>query len=311
MRVYQGVHEFQKLDYPVVTSGTFDGVHLGHQKIIENLKKIAGERGGETVLITYWPHPRHVLYPDDESLKILTTFEEKSELLAAAGVDHLIKIPFTLDFSKLSSSQFIRKILIEQINTKVLVIGYDHRFGRNREGGFKHLKENSREYGFEVQEIPRQDIENMAVSSTKIRKALVEGEIGRATCYLGRHYAIRGTVVHGNRIGREIGFPTANIEVNDKHKLIPADGIYAVRVKRRESIYDGMLSIGYRPTIGDSDRTIEVNIFDFNDDLYGEQLEVYFVARFRDEKKFDTLEELKHQLYLDWQEAVKILSGKI
>jgi len=310
MKIYRGIEEFKPLKYPVVTSGSFDGVHRGHQKILNRVTSIARERGGDSVLITFWPHPRHILYPDDNSLKILTTFDEKARLLEKAGIDHLIKIRFTREFSQISSEDFIRKYLVEKINTRVLVIGYDHRFGKNREGGFEHLKANSAHYGFEVEEIPPEDVDHVAVSSTKIRKALYMGDLDLANRYLGRRYSISGVVAPGKKIGRQLGFPTANIQVDDDKKLIPVDGIYAVFVEVEGMLHKGMLSIGVRPTIGVTERTIEANIFEFDRDIYGARIAIHFVRKFRDEMKFDSLEELKKQLELDKETATRILAGK-
>lgn len=307
MNIYHGIEDFNKLDYAVVTSGTFDGVHVGHQKILQRLKEVAMKEGGETVLITYWPHPRLVLYPDQTDLQLLNTFEEKAELLRKQGINHLLRIPFTKDFAKTSSQDFIKKILVEKIGTKKLVIGYDHRFGKNREGSFEHLKANASKYGFEVEEISRQDVENVAVSSTKIRTALFEGDVSTATHLLGRPYELHGRVVKGEKIGRFIGFPTANIEVEFKHKLIPADGSYAVTVRRNQSLLKGMLNIGYRPTVGGKIRTIEVNIFNFNEDIYGENIAIDFIDRIRDEMPFDDIEALKAQLEKDKTKAQGIL----
>ncbi len=308
MRIYNGIQEFEQLNFAVVTIGSFDGVHIGHQKIIERLISIAKKRNGESVLMTFWPHPRHVLNPEDKSLKILTTFYEKATLLEQSGIDHLIKIPFTAEFSQLSSAEFIKIYLLAKINTKVLVIGYDHRFGKNREGSFENIKSNSEQYGFEVEEIPEQDVNNVAVSSTKIRKALLEGDVDLASKFLGRYYAITGMVVPGNKIGRQLGFPTANILPDNEYKLIPGDGIYAVRVEFENVFYDGMLSIGFRPTIGLSDRTIEVNIFNFDKDIYNNQLTIHFIYKFRDEAKFENLHELQLQLHRDYETATRILS---
>ncbi|MBL3658485.1 bifunctional riboflavin kinase/FAD synthetase [Fulvivirga sediminis] len=307
MKIYHGIDDFKKLDFAVVTSGTFDGVHIGHQKILERLNEIAKKCNGETVLITFWPHPRLVLYPDDSNLKLLNTFEEKAELLKNQGIDHLIRIPFTKEFSNLTSEEFIRQILVDTIGTKKLVIGYDHRFGKNREGGFEYLKAHSAEYGFEVEEISRQDIDNVGVSSTKIRKALLEGDATTATELLGRPYSINGRVVKGEKLGRIIGFPTANIELDFRHKLIPADGSYAVKVMCNHNFYNGMLNIGYRPTVSGTRRTIEVNIFDFNQDIYGENVLINFIGRIRDEIKFEDIEALKAQLKEDKLTAQKIL----
>jgi riboflavin kinase/FMN adenylyltransferase len=258
-------------------------------------------------VITFWPHPRLVLHPEDESLKLLNTFEEKTELLKAQGIQHLIRIPFTKEFSHLSSEEFIVKILVETIGTKKLVIGYDHRFGKNREGSFEQLKLNAPHYGFEVEEIPRQDIDHIGVSSTKIRQALESGDLETATHLLGMSYSLTGRVVKGDKLGRLLGFPTANIEVDTKYKLIPADGIYVVTVKHEHASFGGMLYIGNRPTINGTKRNIEVNIFDFDKDIYGESLTIYFHRLIRGDMKFNDLEELKLQLYKDKEDSLAVL----
>lgn len=295
---------------PVVTTGTFDGVHLGHQKIISRLKETAKEENGETVLITFFPHPRMVLFPDDNDLKLINTQEEKIELLEQYGIGHLIIIPFTKEFSRLTSVEFVRNILVNQIKTKRLVIGYNHHFGRNREGSFEHLKEYGPLYGFEVEEIPAKDIDSIEISSTKIRNALQSGDVRTAASYLGHEFSLTGKVVDGKKIGRQIGYPTANILVEDKYKIIPADGVYAVKVKHDNKIYGGMLNIGNNPTVNGKHKTIEVNIFDFNKDIYEENATIYFIERLRDEVKFNGLEELKDQLAIDKINSLKILQTK-
>jgi riboflavin kinase/FMN adenylyltransferase len=307
MKIYHSLDDFTPLDYATVTSGTFDGVHLGHQKILGRLKEIAEKNNGETVVITFWPHPRFILRPDDISLKLLNTFEEKAELLKEQGIQHLIRIPFTKEFSQLSSEEFITKILVTTIGTKKLVIGYDHRFGKNREGSFEQLKENGPTYGFDVEEIPRQDVDHIAVSSTKIRQALEIGDLNSALHLLGRPYSISGRVVKGDKLGRLMGFPTANIEMETHHKLVPMDGIYAVMVKYSHQEFGGMLYIGNRPTVNGTKRNIEVNIFDFNKDIYGEDLSINFIKLIRHDMKFDDLEQLKQQLAKDKVHALAIL----
>jgi riboflavin kinase/FMN adenylyltransferase len=306
MKVYQSFEDFKKLDFAVVTSGTFDGVHYGHQKILDRLNEITHKNSGESVLLTYWPHPRLVLYPEQE-LFLLTSIEEKTELLSLNHVDHLIIIPFTSEFASLSSEDFIFKILVEKIGTKKLVIGYDHRFGKNRSGSFEELKKDGPIYGFEVEEIPKQMIDNNAVSSTKIRKALLDGKVQIADEYLGRPYTIHGKVIKGDQIGRTINFPTANIEVIFKHKLIPAEGIYAVRVKIGNNYHKGMLNIGYRPTFGGTQKRMEVHIFDFDMDIYDEEIIVEFYSKIRSEIKFQNVGALKAQLVQDKADALKIL----
>lgn len=308
MKVYQGISNFKKIKNAVVTSGTFDGVHIGHQKIIQRLREIADKIQGETVLITFWPHPRFVLYPNGIKFHLLTSIEERIEILGQSGIDHLIIIPFTREFSNLSSEAFIKEILVEKIGTKKLVIGYDHRFGKNRSGSFEELKKDGPLYGFDVEEIPEQDIDHVAVSSTKIRSAIEQGDLTTANKYLGRDYSLRGYVVKGDGLGMKLGYPTANVKVEFEHKLIPADGIYAVRVKRRDQMYNGMLNIGYRPTVSGTHHVIEVNIYDFNEIIYGEFIEVFFVQKTRNEIKFESLDALVNQLHRDKEEIVKILS---
>lgn len=308
MKVHHGIEEFHKKGNAIVTSGTFDGVHVGHQKILRTLQEIAKETGGETVLITFWPHPRLVLDSVGENIKLLTLFEEKARVLERYGLDHLVKIPFTREFSELSSEEFIQQILVQGLGTKTLVIGYDHKFGKNREGSFESLKANSAQWGFDVREIPRQDIENVGVSSSRIRKALAEGDIHISNKYLGYEYCLNGTVVAGDKLGRQLGYPTANINIDSELKLIPAGGSYAVRVSHNQTSYQGMLNIGLRPTVDGRKQTIEVHIFDFDQDIYGQQINVQLVKRIRFEQKFASLELLQKQLSSDKEMARKILS---
>ena len=299
MNVYYGIQEFKKLENAVVTSGTFDGVHLGHQKILKRFNEVAELTNGESVVITFYPHPRSVISPDNQIVKLLSTLEEKIELLEKSGVDNLLIIPFTREFSELSSEEFIQKILIDTIGTKTLVIGYDHRFGKNREGGFDYLKLNKEKYGFQIEEISRQDIENVGVSSSKIRKALQEGDVPSADHFLGRNYSLSGVIVKGKQLGRTIGFPTANIQVREIAKLIPLDGVYAVKVYYKDEAFGGMLNIGNRPTVDGTFQTVEVNIFDFDQEIYGEKLTVEFLQKIRNEQKFNGLDELKAQIAKD------------
>jgi len=309
MRIYHNLDDFSPVRNAVVTSGTFDGVHVGHQKILSRLTEVAKKNSGETVVITFWPHPRLVLYPNDTDLRLLNTFEEKAELIKAQGIQHLLRIPFTKEFSQQSSEEFITNILVDKIGTKKLVIGYDHHFGKNREGSFEQLKLNGPKYGFDVEEISRQDVDHVVVSSTKIRRALETADLETATHLLGRPYGITGRVVKGDKIGRLIGFPTANLEIDSKHKLVPADGIYAVTVQHEHTVFGGMLYIGYRPTIDGAKKSIEVNIFDFDKDIYGESLSIKFHQLIRGDSKFNDLEELKEQLKKDKDQALSILKS--
>lgn len=307
MKIHEGIEGFDRLQKAIVTSGTFDGVHIGHQTILGKLTQLARKTGGETVVITFWPHPRMVLHADSKDLKLLSTFEEKSALLAEAGIDHLVKIAFTKEFSKLSSTEFIQKVLINAIGTTHLVIGYDHRFGKNREGSFDHLVANKQKWGFEVEEISRQDIDNVGVSSSRIRSALGNGQVEIAAEYLGRPYSFTGTVVEGDKIGRSLGYPTANIYIPEFYKLIPADGVYAVYVRWNGQQYKGMLNIGQRPTVGGRQRTVEVHIFDLEKNLYNTELSVFLIKQIRTELKFDSLNTLKQQLARDKESAMAIL----
>ena len=306
MEVIRDIASFPQLSDPVVTSGTFDGVHIGHQKILKRVIERAKERNGQSVVITYWPHPRLVLFPDDNKLKLLSTIDERIEQLRSFGIDYLLIIPFTKAFSRTSSRTFITEILVKALNTKLLVIGYDHRFGKNREGSFENLKARSQQYGFEVEEIPRQDIDDVGVSSTKIRKALENGDIETANLYLGRKYSISSTVVEGDKIGRTIGFPTANLAVPEPPKLIPADGVYAVYAHIQGKKYPAMMNIGMRPTVAGKKLTLEVHILDFNQNIYGQSIKVELVEHLRNERMFGSLEELKAQLAKDESETRRI-----
>ncbi len=314
MQIYQGLENIPQLPYTIVTSGTFDGVHIGHQKILNRLQEITlsarnqESTQAESVVITYHPHPRLVLFPNQTDLHLLSTLEEKIDLMERFKIDHFLIIPFNTEFAQTSSEDFIQKILIQKLNTKKLVIGYDHRFGKNREGSFEYLHAHQHLYPFGIEEISRQDIDNVGISSTKIRHALDDGKVEIANEYLGHSYTLTGKVVRGNQIGRTIDYPTANLEVSDKHKLIPADGIYAVRVIHHKLIFNGMLYIGTRTTLGeDLLRTIEVNIFDFDEDIYDQHLTLELIASLRKEMKFNDIEAMKEQLAIDKKEALKVL----
>lgn len=307
MKISRSLQEFQ-VDKPVVlTQGTFDGVHLGHQKILQRIINRAKEIGGESVLLTFYPHPRLVLFPDDNQLRLITTLEERFDILEEMGLDQVVVLPFTKELSRVKAEEYVRDILLQKLNMKVFIIGYDHRFGRNREGSIQDILAMAETFQFEVEEISRQDIEESTVSSSKIRKSLVAGEVHKANVFLGRPFTLEGTVAHGMSRGNKLGYPTANIHVSDRFKLIPGNGVYAVQVEYSDKKYDGMLNIGDNPTFDDADWSIEVNIFDFDEDIYGQQLRISFVERMRDELKFDSSEELRVQLDLDKEHALKIL----
>lgn len=308
MKVYNGFSNYSAVKNAVVTIGTFDGVHIGHQTIINRLVGIAKKHEGETVLVTFHPHPRIVLQKN-ANVELLTSIRERINLLEKSGIDHLIIIPFDEHFAKLNSLEFIRDVLVEKIGTKRLVIGYDHHFGRNREGSFKHLIKYGPIYGFEVEEITAQEVNDINVSSTKIRKAIQEGAVLKATEFMGHPYTIIGSVVSGEQIGRSIGFPTANIKVEDSNKLIPKQGVYAVHVIHCNKIYSGMLNIGYRPTVGLGNQlSIEVNIFDFQKNIYGEEIKLEIIQHVRNEIQFTSVNDLKLQLEQDLMDCKRILS---
>ena len=310
MKIYKSIQEFNALPNAVVTTGTFDGVHIGHRKIIEQLTRTAREHSGESVILTFSPHPRMVLYPDERTLRLLNTAAEKISLLAEAGVEHLIIHPFSKEFSEMSYQQYISEILVRDIGAKMASGGGNtHHFGHAREGGFKQLLALAPALGFNVEEIPEQDVKNVAVSSTKIRQALEQGDVTDATAFLGYHYTLTGRVVEGNKIGRTLGYPTANVVPAEWYKLIPADGVYAVLVSIGNIHYKGMLGIGVRPTVGkDLQRTIEVNIFNFDKEIYGEEITLHFVQYLRPEEKFADLNAMMHQLHEDKQNSTGILA---
>ena len=306
MNIYHNISDFKKINNAIVTIGTFDGIHYGHQQIIRTVVEKAKMLQGESVILTFFPHPRMIIDPENSALKMINTIQEKAERLESLGVDHLIITPFTRDFSNLEADSYIQQILVETIGIKHLIIGYDHRFGKDRKGGLEELKQGGQKYGFDVTEIPEQDINDVAVSSTKIRTALLQGDVKLAAEYLGYNFSIKGIVIKGDKIGRTIGFPTANLFVEETYKLIPADGIYAVSLIIQEEdqthsseVYTGMAYIGQRPTINGMTRNIEVNIFDFNKEVYGQTITMKFHEFLRADYKFSSLETMTDQLKVD------------
>ena len=309
MKLHTSLEEF-KAEKPVVTIGTFDGVHLGHQKVIRRLQKIAERFCGETVIFTFHTHPRLVTAPNETNLRLLTTLKEKISLFEKYGIDHLVVYPFDLEFSKLPYTEFVEEILVNKIGTHSLVVGHDHKFGKNREGGFEYLQKCASKFNFEIERLDALLVEDSNVSSTKIRDALQEGKIQKANSYLGYEFTLHGKVVNGKQLGRKLGFPTANIEASDPHKIIPQYGVYAVKVVLNNTEYYGMLNIGSRPTFNKNadNRSIEVNIFDFSNDIYGQEIMLIFFDKIRDEQKFENVEMLVKQLEKDKIQALKILS---
>jgi len=300
MRIFKDFEGLSEVKNPVVTIGTFDGVHLGHQKIIKRLNDSANEIGGESVLLTFYPHPRMVLYPESHGLQLIQTQAEKMDKLRRTGLQNVVVIPFTMEFSRLTALEFVRDILVNKMFVRRLVIGYDHQFGKNREGSLKFLRSVCDTYFFEVEEISAKEIDDINISSTKIRTAIQEGNIELASSFLGEPFEISGKVVGGKKLGSSIGYPTANLEVDSEVKLLPKKGVYAVRVKLRDAEYDGMMNIGVRPTIDDNEElSTEINIFDFEGDIYNQFLTVQLLSKVREENQFASVEELKAQITKD------------
>ena len=312
MKIYHSISSFiTTKNTSIVTIGTFDGVHIGHQEIIKKLVKNAHSNNDKSVILTFFPHPRMVLQKGGD-LKLLTTLQEKITLLEKIGLDFLIIEPFTKDFSRLTALDFVRDILVKQLHLKKLVIGYDHHFGRNREGNFKQLQEYGTLFNFTIEEIPAQDIQDIAVSSTKIREALKDGNIKKANNYLGYKFMLTGTVIHGRGLGKKWNYPTINIHIEESYKLIPKSGVYIVKTILHNTTIFGIMNIGYRPTVNGKHQTIEVHLLDFNADLYGENIEVHLIYRLRDEQKFDSINKLITQIKNDEKEARELISsGKI
>lgn len=311
MQIHYGIENLQ-IANPVVTIGSFDGVHKGHVQVIRSLEKVARRLDGETVIISFEPHPREVLYPMEKHPGILTTLEEKARILTALGVDHLIILPFTRALAELEYPDFVRDILVDKVGVKGLVIGYDHRFGKNREGTFDKLKELAAKYHFYLEQEEVYEENQIYISSTKIRNALQIGDIGTANEFLGYFYTLSGKVVSGDKIGRTIGFPTANIRLHDDRKLLPASGVYTVKVFTGNEEHGGMLNVGVRPTVSCSGQMqIEVNIFDFNRDIYNEDIRIALLVRIRGERKFNDMEELSRQLQCDREKALSNLSQMV
>ena len=310
MLIIQNTEHFRIESQSIVTIGTFDGVHLGHQKILNRLKELKQQTGLKTVVLTFEPHPRKILFPEQKDLKLLTLIDEKLELLDKYDVDITVVYPFTKQFSESDSQFYIEEILLRSLNVRHLVIGYDHKFGKNRTGDIHTLKTFSSQYDFLVEEISAKDIDRIAISSSKIRKALDEGDIDMATEFLGHPFSLNGEVVKGKQLGRTLGFPTANIKPDGQEKIIPKPGVYFVETIVEGSAYFGMMSIGINPTT-DKDESIklEVHIFDFKSDIYNKPIKLNFLKRLRDEEKFANLTELKNAIEKDKQTCLQLIKG--
>lgn len=306
MQVHRGIDHLPSFEKSVITIGTFDGVHQGHRKIIDTLTDMARQCGGESLIITFDPHPRKIVFPN-EPLQLLNTLEEKIQLLSQTGLDHLVIVPFTTEFSELPAPAYIEKFLVEKFHPHSIVIGYDHHFGKNRGGNFSLLEAYSKTFGYRLVEIPKHTLNEVAVSSTKIRKAILSSDVDAANKLLGYSFFFEGKVIHGDKLGRELDYPTANLMYTDETKIHLGHGVYAAEVKFENKLLKGMLSIGSRPTLENSDERVEVNIFDFDKEIYGATLRVTVKKFLRPQEKYNNLEELKHQLARDKEESLKWL----
>jgi riboflavin kinase/FMN adenylyltransferase len=309
LKIHRDLKNFNAQN-PVLTVGTFDGVHLGHRKIIDRLIDRAKNTNGESVIFTFDPHPRKVVSPAESNLRLLTTIEEKISLFEQSGIDHLVIYPFTPEFAQLSYEQFVEEILIAKIRTKYLVVGYDHKFGKNRQGDFEFLKNCAERFDFHVEKLDVLLMNESNISSTKIREAIQKGDFETANTFLGYSFALHGTVVEGQKLGRKIQFPTANVASSDPDKIIPGYGVYAVKVIIQNKTHLGMLNIGSRPTVNNNadNRSIEVHILDFNDDVYGQPIILQFFKKLREEQKFESLEALKEQLAKDKENTIEFFT---
>lgn len=308
MEAIQDIFEFTTQERTAITIGTFDGVHIGHRKILERLINNAKSTGTKSLVLTFFPHPRMVLQKD-ANIKLLNTLEEKQYILKQSGLDYLIIHPFTQKFSRLTALEFVRDVLANQLKAKNVVIGYDHRFGRNRNANIKDLIGFGETFDFEVEEIPAQEIDDVSVSSTKIRKALEAGDIETANSYLGYEYLLTGTIIKGKGIGRQMGFPTANLHIAENYKLIPQNGVYIVKSTLNNKPVYGMMNIGFNPTVNGNEKSIEVHFFDVERDLYHQKIQLHLLKKIRDEQKFSSLEALTSQLKEDQETSLKYLKN--
>ncbi len=306
MKIFNNLSKYKSTEQTIVTIGTFDGVHLGHQKVLNKLMKTA--ENDTSVLLTFFPHPRMVLQNSVE-IKLINTIDERISLLEKTGLDILVIHKFTREFSKQSALEFVRKILVAKLNISKLIIGYDHHFGKNREGNFEQLEDYSHTYGFGLKKISQKDVNEITVSSTKIRKAIEAGKIDKANKFLGYNFMLTGKVVQGENLGEKIGFPTANLFINETYKLIPKTGAYIVKSTLDGNTVYGMMNIGFRPTIDGKHKTIEIHFFDFNEVLYGKNIRVELLAFLRNERKFDSVEDLKIQLQNDRKKSLEVING--
>ena len=307
MKIYKSIDQYNESKSSVVTIGTFDGVHKGHQKVFDKVINASKLSNLSSVVLTFFPHPRIILNKYND-VKMIDTLDEKIDHLEKIGIDHLIIHPFDKKFSLLSADQFIKEYLVDKLKLKHIIIGYDHRFGKGREASITDLKKYSSEFNFVVDEIDAQEIEKIAISSTKIRKSINEGDLETTRVYLGRFFSLTGKVVKGDGLGKQIDYPTANIKIEENYKIIPKDGVYYIKTTIDNKLYNGMMNIGHRPTIGSKEKSIEVNLFNFNRDIYDKIISINVIKKIRDEKKFSSIEALKAQLAKDQEHCLKLIN---
>ncbi len=308
MKVHTDIERLPVFKDAVITIGSYDGVHRGHKKILKRIRNLSKETGGESILITFHPHPRSIVYPKDGSIRLLSSLEEKIRLVEQQGVDHLVVVPFTIEFSQQDPYEYLEKFLVNIFNPRFIIVGYDHRFGLNRGGNTQLLINHEEKYNYKVVEIPKEEIEEVTISSSQVRKAVAGGDVSTARSLLGHSYHFRGTVIHGDKIGQQLGYPTANLSLPSLEKLMPVQGIYAVTILCKHVLRKGMLYIGNRPTLNSNQQqSYEVNIFDFNEDIYDLEIEVFFEEYIREDIKFNNLDELREQLKIDEKNAREAL----
>ncbi len=309
MQVHYDTEQLPAFNKAVITIGTFDGVHMGHRQIIDKIKSEAEAIDGETVIITFHPHPRKVVSSAILGIRLINTLEERIALLREMGIDHLVVVPFTDAFANQPAEEYVKNFLVEKFRPHTIIIGYDHRFGRDRSGDYRLLENKAIEYNYQLKEIPKHVLENISISSTNIREAILHHDIATADKLLGYEFFFSGVVVHGDKLGRKLGYPTANLKITDEEKITPGDGIYAVHAQPEgyTGRMNGMMSIGFRPTVDGKKRVIEVNLFDFNKEIYGQKLKVFVKKYLREERKFESLEALVKQIDQDKVESLKIL----
>lgn len=310
MKIYSNLADYSSKNKTFVTIGTFDGVHIGHQKVLLNLINSAKKNSTSSVLLTFFPHPRMVLQKNAD-IKLINTIEERIQLLKKTGLDILVIHEFTKDFAEETALDFVKNVLVDHLKISNLIIGYDHRFGKNREGNFDQLSEYGNIFGFEVNKISQQEIDHITISSTKIRKAIELGNIEEANRYLGYHFMLTGEIVKGKNLGEKIGFPTANLFIEETYKLLPKTGSYIVKSELENQTVYGMMNIGYNPTVKGKKQTIEIHFFNFNKDLYGKKIQIDVLKFLRDEQKFESVDDLKNQLEIDKQKSLEIINGTL